>query len=200
MDGIVTALMEEAVPFISGLALKPVKETPFRIFKGKGAALVVSGIGKVNGALACEYIILEYGVRRILSFGSAGALSPDIKLWDIFGISAAFERDVSGGIRLIGADTVPGHREAVLATGDKPAVSSEERRSLAPYADLVDMEGAAVIKACKKLRMPVYLFKAVSDTVETDSSEIKGNILRAGELLWEYAKAHELLSLPHGYK
>ncbi len=74
-------------------------------------------------------------------------------------------------------DTLEGFRMASLATLDRPLVSAAERASVAARADLVDMEGAAVLQACRMFGARCYIFKMVSDTPEHQSdTEIVENI------------------------
>ena len=58
-----------------------------------------------------------------------------------------------------------------------PTISPEERATAGKFADLVDMEAAAVVQACGAFETKVYVFKIVTDTVENSSIEIIKNIL-----------------------
>ena len=69
-----------------------------------------------------------------------------------------------------------------LATQDSPVVDIERRRMLAPVAELVDMEAAAVTQACHRLRVRCHVFKFISDTPEHgDVGLIRENILKHRE-------------------
>jgi adenosylhomocysteine nucleosidase len=59
----------------------------------------------------------------------------------------------------------------VLATGDVFVSNPAVRDGLAPHADLVDMEGYAVVAAAAAFDTPVRMVKHVSD--EADHSAIK---------------------------
>jgi len=193
MDGIVVATPIEAEPFIKGLRLEAEADTkPFRIYKGGGRILIVSGIGKVNAALATATLILQHRAAPIYNLGAAGALTDELKFGDIRHISAVCEHDRKLKVKpqIIKTDVLKNHVMARLATGDVPIFSPQERRALAAFAELVDMEGAAVVRSCKKYNVSAYLFKAVSDTFETTEEELMPNlekvIEKVSESLFEY--------------
>ena len=190
MNGIVIATMMEAEPFIKGLRLKAAITKPFRIYRGDGQVLAVSGIGKVNAALATATLILEHKAAPIYNVGAAGALSEALKFGDIRHISAVYEHDrMKFDVEapyIIKTDVLDTHVTASLATGDIPIVTPEERRALAAFAELVDMEGAAVVRACRRYNINGYLFKAVSDTAETPEEELIPGLARVSKSLFEY--------------
>ena len=194
MDGIVIATMMEAEPFIKGLRLEAAAATkPFRIYRGGGRILVVSGIGKVNAALATATIILQHGAATIYNIGAAGALSETLKFGDIRHISAVYEHDRTKfdvkAPYIIKTDVLDSHVTASLATGDIPIVPVEDRRALAVFAELVDMEGAAIVRACRRYSVNCYLFKGVSDTAETPEEELIPGLGKVSESLFEYFAA-----------
>ncbi len=190
--GIVMATMIEAGPLISALDLVPAGDGPLRIFSaGAAPVLAVSGIGKVNAALAAEYLILTYGVASVFNIGAAGATGTTMRTGDIFHIDAIIEPDrpriMNRSQRSSAPDTLDGFPKASLATLDRPLVSAPERASVASRADLVDMEGAAVLQACRLFRARCYLFKMVSDTPEHQSdTEIVENIRRLASPLADF--------------
>jgi len=191
MDGIIIATMMEAQPFIKGLRLEAAVATkPFRIYRGGGRILAVSGIGKVNAALAAATLILEHKAAPVYNVGAAGALSDTLKFGEIRHISAVYEHDRvkfdTEAPYIIKTDILAAHATASLATGDIPIVSPEDRRALAAFAELVDMEGAAVVRACRRYNVNGYLFKAVSDTAETPEEELIPGLERVSESLFEY--------------
>ncbi len=190
--GIVMATMIEAGPLISSLYLSPAGEGPVRVFSADGGpVLAVSGIGKVNAALAAEYLVLKYGADAIFNIGAAGATGNGLHTGDIFHIDAIIEPDrpriMNRSQRSSAPDTLDGFPMASLATLDRPLVSASERASVAGRADLVDMEGAAVLQACRMFRARCYLFKMVSDTPEHESdTQIVENIRRLASPLADF--------------
>lgn len=76
--GIVIATMLEAEPFIAGLSLKLEAHEPFPVYTAGEIALVVSGIGKVNAALAAAHLIREKSIPLLHNPGAAEALREGI--------------------------------------------------------------------------------------------------------------------------
>ncbi len=189
--GIVIATMLEAEPFMQGLGLERVEEKPFPVYGKDSLVLVISGIGKANAAMAALFIIMKYNVEIIYNLGAAGALRPGMSVGDIVQIEQVLEPDrprIAGREkRVYVPDTLPGFKNARLATQDSPVLAAAERASLAVDADLVDMEGASVLQACRRAGIRCHLFKIVSDTVEHSRDEdIIENIGRVRGTLCEF--------------
>jgi len=92
---------------------------------------------------------------------------------------------------------LPGFPGASLATQDVPVIEPELRKAMAPYAELVDMEGAAVLHAAKLHGLPCYIFKIVSDTPDhVTDRDIVGNIREVRTLLRDFFLARVLKALP----
>ena len=88
MIGIICAMEEEISNIISNM--KSVKyETissknyTLGTFINKKCVVCLSGIGKVNAAMACQTMILNYKPDFIINIGVAGALSDKIQIGDI---------------------------------------------------------------------------------------------------------------------
>ncbi len=189
--GIVMATMLEAEPFVERLSLPCVEKKPFLVYASDSIVLVISGIGKANAAMAALFIIIKYNIGIVYNLGAAGALRREMSVGDIFHVVRVFEPDrpkIAGREpRVSIPDTLDGFESASLATRDRPAVLADERAALAENADLVDMEGASVLQACRRTGARCYLFKIVSDTIEHSRDEdIVENIKRVGGRLCEF--------------
>lgn len=179
LTGIVMASELEAVPFIACLGLSEIVQKPFKIFGGKNLALIISGIGKANAAMAALLLSFKLSPGIIYNFGAAGALKDNFPLGGIYQIKKGTEPDRPPlkNIKILYYTPLrlEGFEEAVLATQDQAVVDPKKRKELSSIADLADMEGAAVVQACKKVQTPCVLFKFVSDTPEHKRSD---NIIR----------------------
>lgn len=179
--GLVQATQLEADPFIKGLSLSQIEENPFNIFSNNNIFLIISGIGKSNSAIATSYIIWKYKIKNMFNIGAAGATKNNMKVGDIYHIDSVIEYDrpriSDGGIRIKRADILKGFNTTSLATQDRPIITTHERDTISKYADLVDMEGASFIQACRLFITKCYLFKFVSDTPQhINGIEIVENI------------------------
>jgi nucleoside phosphorylase len=191
MKGLIMATRMEAQPFIEGLTKEPVEEKPFPLYRGGGYVLIISGIGKVNAAVATAMLAVKYDIRQIFNLGAAGALASGRNVGDILHISGVYEHDrpslLGKSLNEIPCDILEGHDRAKLATGDVPVTDPGGRSRLSRLADLVDMEGAAVARTCRMLGAEYFLFKIVTDTPEhTADRQIIENVRVTRGLLFEY--------------
>ncbi len=194
------ATLLEAEPFVRGLDLLLHEETPFPVYTGKDDVLVICGIGKSNAAMAVACLSCRFSLSRIINAGAAGCTHEKFSLGDIFQVSRAVEYDrphiVSKKPREMIPDTLDGLPCAVLATQDVPVTLAEKRMELSTMADLVDMEGAAVLQAAKKFGLPAYLFKIVTDTpAHEKDADIIRNIRMTRDRLYEFCRDRVLCSL-----
>lgn len=132
--------------------------------------LLLTGIGKVNAAVAVARVLASHRPSEIINLGTAGALKPGIK--GTHEIARVVQHDLNGKAieELTGRPTgLPFDLRPeglVLATGDAFVSSEPLRSTLALQADLVDMEGYAVAAAAHAAGIPVRLVKHVSDTAD----------------------------------
>lgn len=144
-----------------------------------GLETVICGIGKVDAAAATTTAVLRAGVRAgvggpegvtVVNVGTAGALRDGRS--GLFRPSAVIEHDISSeALRaldypLVDRIALDGGDGTVLATGDAFITDPAVRDRLAGRADLVDMEGFAVARACGLLGARVRMLKYVSDDAD----------------------------------
>jgi len=201
LTGLVMATMTEAAPLIRGLALAEIASSPFRIFKDSRMALVISGIGKVNAAMAGAWLIQGFRPYLICNIGAAGALDEKSELGALYHISKIIEPDrpdLRTGVFMEHVpDVLEGFAMASLATQDRPLRTAEERKGVAGLADLVDMEGAALVQTARRFGLGCFIFKFVSDTPEHDQrSAIIKNIERLRDVQLRFFEYLVLPALP----
>ncbi len=195
--GILMATLLEAQPFVQGFGMSLVEKKPFKIYEGENLHLIISGIGKSNAAMAVAYLICKYEIETIYNLGAAGTVRSDMILGDIFHIDKVLELDrpklMTKGIRELKPHVLKDFATAVLATRDTPVIEAGDRQETARHADLVDMEGAAVVQACRLFGVTCCLFKIVSDTPEHGKDmDIIFNIRRVRKLLFDFYRKHIL--------
>jgi nucleoside phosphorylase len=175
------ATLLEAKPFIGGLSLIRLDSKPFPVYRNKNHILIISGIGKANSAMACAYSCLKFVPFCIVNLGAAGATGTGHTLGKPLHIKKVFDYDrpqfKSKSPHRHIPDTLEGFFYAKIATLDRPVLDPAERQTLSKAADLIDMESASVIQACRKFKTKCYIFKFVSDTPEhTRDNDIVENI------------------------
>jgi adenosylhomocysteine nucleosidase len=168
VTAIVMATMLEAKPFVLGMSLRQTRKIPFRLFQNNGMLLIISGIGKANAAMATAYSCLKLKPGCVCNLGAAGATHSGYELGDIFHIQKIFEPDrpdlTTKKPCVHQPDLLKGFTTTILATSDRAVLDSKERKAISINADLIDMEGASVVQACRMFKKKCYLFKFVSDT------------------------------------
>ena len=141
--------------------------------------LYLSGIGKVNAAMATQQAIDE-GATEIVNAGLAGGLVPTMNIADVVEIGAAIEYDFNlddinhRGIGVLdereeteipvsGADKNAA-RLYTLATGDRFTNDETDIMLVRELGGEVrDMEGAAIAHVCEKRKVKCRMIKAISD-------------------------------------
>lgn len=167
-------------------------------FNGLEIAVAISGIGKVNAAIALTELLNNYKFSNIVNIGLAGA-SHHFKIGQFVFVKTAIQYDFD--IRHFGyqlgeiPNDVPfaidsnynycNLEEAVLYTQDR--FQTQELDIKTPY--LVDMEGAAFLQVAKKFNRNLAIIKYVSDHVGShkqseqyaDSEAVSG-----GEAIYQF--------------
>jgi adenosylhomocysteine nucleosidase len=154
------------------LVLVALRQEAAHLPSGLDHALI--GAGKVSAAVATAKAIVEHRPTRILNIGTAGALHPGMQ--GLHRIGRVAEHDFDHfGIEALTGDAFPGEivldpdLPAALVTGDVFVQDEATRARLAARADLVDMEGYAVVRAGQALGVPCELVKIVSDGASEES-------------------------------
>jgi adenosylhomocysteine nucleosidase len=204
--GVIMATLLEAEPFIEALGMEKVRERLLTVYRRGETILIISGIGKVNAAVATTFCCSVFDPEWILNLGAAGATKPSHRLGEIYHITKVVEYDRpllrSDGPHIHTPEVFPGFREATLATQDKAVIKADPRRQVSSVADLVDMEGSAVVQAGRRFGTRCLLFKFVSDTPDLPSGhgDIVGCIRQYGKPFCDFiaASVMPILSRNHG--
>jgi adenosylhomocysteine nucleosidase len=139
-----------------------------------GLPVLVTGIGKTAAATAVARALASYGDLtdlELVNIGTAGALHDHHD--GLFEPGVVLNHDIDAvAIRALGYDPQErldcgsGSTSVVLASGDVFVSDPLVRARLAAVADLVDMEGYAVVFAAQQFGVPVRLVKHVSDNAD----------------------------------
>ncbi|MDQ1330577.1 MAG: adenosylhomocysteine nucleosidase [Thermodesulfobacteriota bacterium] len=202
-DHIICLLMAthlEAKPFIGGLSLTRLEQKPFSVYRNKNHILIISGIGKANAAMACAYSCLKFAPSCIVNLGAAGATGERVALGEPLHVKMAFDYDrpqfKSKSPHKLIPEILEGFSYAKIATLDRPVTDPAERKKLSTTADLIDMESASIIQACRKFKTPCYVFKYVSDTPKhTMDNDIVENIRKYRNVFFSFLQESVLPKL-----
>jgi len=159
--------------------------------------VLVTGVGKVNAAIAVAAILGEHSPSEIVNLGTAGALRSGLA--GTHAISRVGQHDLDGEaiFGLVGIHfgepielDADGPR---LATGDAFIADDDARARLAQHADLVDMEGYAVAAAAISAGVPVRIVKRVSDEADSGAARSwRESVDECAEHLGAWVREHLL--------
>ena len=189
--GLVMATRLEAKPFLTGLSWRNASETPFPVYHDNNRVLIISGIGKANAAMAAAWLCMQFFPACLVNLGAAGTTRAGKRLGAIYQIRETVEPDrrhyQTGRPFRQQPDVLPGFATARLATLDQATLEAEKRKEISSAAELVDMEGAAVVQAARRFQVPCCLFKFVSDTAaHTTGGEIISHIRQYRQSLFDF--------------
>lgn len=161
----------------------------------EGTQLLITGLGKVRAATALtRRLAVDAGrYRRVVNIGTAGALH--LHHGGLYVPSQVIEHDLSAAeLAAIGHPVqdcweLPGGDGTVLATGDTFVNDEAQRAELARRADLVDMEGAALVHVGAEFGIPVRLVKVVSDYADEAAMDWAAAVDAAARELAEWLGA-----------
>lgn len=165
--GVIVAMDKEAQAIVSALG---------RSKYGLDAHLRISGVGKVNAAIAATEAI-KAGCTHIINLGLAGGLDPSMKVGEAYAIDRAVQYDFDLSkvddkqIGVIDEREAPYFhlnwlerhtRRATIGTADRFGDGDDEvLKGL--ECTLRDMECAAIAQVCEKWGITFYSYKIVSD-------------------------------------
>ena len=150
MKAIVSAFYKEVAPIIKHYKLKK-QNTPFEVFKNNEIIVIISGIGKLNSAIATTYLLNNYKINFIINFGIAGSATKQIgELFLINKINSNLYPDILYSHNF---------NETYIECFDEIKTDGN--------LNLVDMESEGFFKAATKFLAleNIFLIKIVSDNL-----------------------------------
>jgi len=154
----VTAIFSEAKALIEYFDLQKVEKKPFLIYQSDNIALIISGIGKVNSAIATTYISQKYSIDKMINIGICGTNDTKKEIGSLCSIKSIVDASSSKKI-------VISNDGETLYTFDKII---EDKNSVKKGA-LVDMEAFGFYSAASKFvdKKDIKIYKIISDHLET---------------------------------
>lgn len=173
---IVCALYEEAKIIIEKYNLKNINDKNFRIYESNGIRLIISGIGKINSAIATTYFLNTFNFTYndiILNIGYVGTNNREYNIGDRFLINNIFDVATNKNFYLDMIYKI-NIREESVATVDKILIQNVE----SDYK-LFDMEASAFYFSCNKFikRDNIFVVKIISDYIFDEDKQIDTNTL-----------------------
>ncbi|MGP1579797.1 MAG: 5'-methylthioadenosine/adenosylhomocysteine nucleosidase [Wolinella sp.] len=165
-------------------------------YKGIELIIAYSKIGKVNAALTAASMIMNFGCKKLIFSGVAGAVSSGLHIGDLVIASELCQHDVDisafghpfGFIpeskHFITSDPslnaiarkvaqIKGIelKEGIIATGDQFIADPKRKEWIKNTfnAMALEMEGASVASVCDLLKVPFCVLRAISDAADMDA-------------------------------
>ena len=185
MIGIVVALETEAKTVIDAVGAvekktKNGKKIYYGMIENKNFVLIISGIGKVNAAIATQFLLDNFPIEFIVNFGSVGGISGKAEICGYYAVDKCCQYDFD----LSELDNVPvGYIQdfdtvyfypktdklsflpvASLASSDRFTAKTADIKTVSDLkCSIFDMEGGAVAQVCVANDKDFYIFKGVTD-------------------------------------
>ncbi|GAA3823377.1 nucleosidase [Nocardioides panacisoli] len=164
----------------------------------EGLPVLVTGMGKTAAATALARTLASYGdlaELEVVNIGTAGSLHDHHE--GLFEPGIVLNHDISAdAIRALGYDVEErldcgsGSTGVVLASGDVFVTDPGTRARLAERADLVDMEGYAVVYVARSFGVPVRVVKHVSDNADESAHDWPSLVDDSARALGEWLVHH----------
>ncbi|MFA5606835.1 MAG: purine-nucleoside phosphorylase [Leucobacter sp.] len=139
---------------------------------------LVTGIGKINAAVALATALASDHIERVIVLGTAGVVGDGdarLDLDTVVQVTEVVQHDFSlpsPALRPSGEHLLPPSQHAVMATGDAFVKDDAQRAHIAGLgAGLVDMEGYAYAAVCARLDVPLQIFKIPSDFADSSTTD-----------------------------
>lgn len=201
MIGIVVAMESEAVSVTDKIIISENREVAGKkcivgTLSGKETAIIVSGIGKVNAAIATQALIDRFHPAYIINFGTCGGTDSSVKVLGYYIVEkcAQYDFDLSelDGVPVgyiqdyntVFFDTfIPDNitlPRGIIASSDRFNNGKEDIDTInAMGANLKDMEAGAVAQVCRANNVRLIMIKGVTDVYgnKTMQEQFRDNLL-----------------------
>jgi adenosylhomocysteine nucleosidase len=174
----------------------------YRIFKGnykgKKVLLVQTGMGRQRAEKAANFIIENYSIDALISFGFAGALTSEYKVGDIcfcptiscsdtqINITHKSDSTLISQCKKISLSSLMKAVEAKIVTTNKPVCPPEERKILAlsHQCDIMDTETFWVAEIAQKKNITFLSIRVISDASDNTLPSFGYMLDSDGRWLW----------------
>lgn len=168
---ICTSMYIEALPIIRELKLKKdINLSKYQVFKNDDIVLIITGVGKINGAIGVTYLLTQYKLSSfdfLINIGICGTTNKDIGIGEIFLCNKIIENDTKKNFYPY-PDVLFKHpfKENTIKT----CSSVVDKEDLTFQGKLIDMESSGIFEAGIRFLKSYQLFfiKIVSDYLDKD--------------------------------
>ncbi len=177
MIGLVFATRREAQPFFDQVRHHDCNEATQRVYRthafGRPVLTMLSGMGPQKAAEAVTHLIERHDVDKVLNAGICGAIDGNLTVGDLFWVSQARHADTPDGPQSFSChflESLPLPR-ARLITSQVPVFDPAQKEGFVDWAQLVDMEGAAIAEQCQAQGVPCLMLKGITDMADAEGKQ-----------------------------
>jgi len=134
--------------------------------------VLVTGVGKVNAAIALTKRLMKGDIKKVLNFGSAG--STKFPIGDLVKCGRFVQRDMDcTGLGKYPHQTYGEEYDYLSNTDDEDFVTcySGDSFVMDKAFDVVDMEAYALAKVCKEFDVEFHCIKVISDNADEHADD-----------------------------
>lgn len=164
--------------------------------KGKETVVVLSGVGKVQAAIATTILLQNFTVDAIINIGTAGGLLKDQNVLDVVLSDRVVQHDFDTS-PIDGEDGIGKYFDAderlihvckevfdsmelsyhfgMVASGDVFINNDEQLARLYKYfpaSNCAEMEAGAIAEVCSFFNVPFVVIRSLSDVAHKEASEM----------------------------
>ena len=172
--------------------------------------LTMSGVGKVNAALAAGFLLKRFQPELIISAGVCGSLTGKLGIGQTVLATGVYYHDMQMSLLQDFYPSLTDHaltvfmeegcavRAGKIATGDVFVEGKvRERLNLRAGTLACDMESAAVAQAAHAYRVPFMALRTVTDTPEHEGQDVFDKNCLSASKVNAALLVKLILSLPH---
>jgi adenosylhomocysteine nucleosidase len=167
MTGLVMATPMEAAPLLALAGLAEAPAAPLPLFldlrPARNVVLCLCGMGPANAQAGMVQLLQRYAVARVINAGVAGALADHLDVAGVYRVARTFRWPAHSPAYDCQPDVWAHLAPVVLATVDEPVFDPVRRATMAPHAEIVDMEGAVIAQLCQAHGVPFSALKGITD-------------------------------------
>ncbi len=159
----------EAQAFTTGL-----EAIDSNYYTGKDYSVLITGEGIVSTLTRLPYYIAKYDISTLINLGVAGSLSKHTKVDNIYGIRTIYAEENSD--TYFHSFTTKNCGASIdLITSSERIFTEKRSKFLSHFAHTVDREAWAIGKVAKEFKLPIYVYKIISDKAgpQTQCLDIK---------------------------
>lgn len=208
-DEEIAAMAEQAAPLTpenTGSALNCFSAS----LEERQLILTMSGVGKVNAALAAGFLLKRFQPELIISAGVCGSLTGKLGIGQTVLATGVYYHDMQMSLLQDFYPSLTDHaltvfmeegcavRAGKIATGDVFVEGKvRERLNLRAGTLACDMESAAVAQAAHAYRVPFMALRTVTDTPEHEGQDVFDKNCLSASKVNAALLVKLILSLPH---